>query len=82
MAKFETNELSGSLFKNDRRTANNNQPHATGTCKIDGIEYWVSAWTKTSKAGTRYQSLAFNQKDVDRETGVIADPVFDDDIPF
>jgi len=79
---FEQNELSGALFKNDRRTATNNQPNATGSCKIDGQFYWVSAWTKTAKSGQKYQSLAFTLKDDDENRATAPTEDYDDDIPF
>jgi hypothetical protein len=61
MAKFEQRDNSGSLFKNDKREKDTH-PHATGTAKIDGVEYWVSAWTKDGKNG-KWQSLAFKKKE-------------------
>lgn len=58
---FEVNELSGSLFDNDK--TNDRQPDMTGNCKIDGVEYWVSAWVKESRGGTEFLSMAYTQKD-------------------
>ena len=59
---FEIKENSGSLFKNDRKTEESH-PQAKGSAKINGIEYWVSAWTKTTKEGVKWQSLSFTVKD-------------------
>ena len=59
---FEQKELSGSLFKNDKREKDTH-PHATGSALIGGVEYWVSAWTKTDKNGNKWQSLAFKPKE-------------------
>ncbi len=59
---YEQRELSGSLFKNDKREKDTH-PHAKGTALIDGVEFWVSAWTKESAKGERYQSLAFQKKE-------------------
>lgn len=58
---YEIRELSGSLFKNDKKTADNH-PSAKGSCKIGGVEYWVDAWTKTDKNGNKWQSLSFKPK--------------------
>ena len=58
---YEQKDNSGTLFKNDRREKDS-QPHATGTALIDGVEYWVSAWTKEGLKG-RFQSLAFKRKE-------------------
>jgi hypothetical protein len=58
---FEPKDNSGALFKNERREKDTH-PHATGTAIIDGVEYYVSAWTKDGRKG-RFQSLAFKRKD-------------------
>lgn len=61
MSKFEQKDNSGTLFKNDRKTSDNH-PNAKGTALIDGVEYWVSAWTKSGSKGA-FQSLSFQRKD-------------------
>ena len=82
---YEIKDNSGSLFWNDRKESENH-PDATGTVKIAGVEYWISAWTKTSANGTRFQSLSFKPKDAARAAP--AKPLkplpedLDDDIPF
>ena len=35
----------------------------TGSARIGGVDYWVSAWTKIGQSGERFQSLAFKPKD-------------------
>ena len=79
---YEQKENTGSLFKNDKREKDTH-PHAKGTALIDGVEYWISAWTKEGKNG-KFQSLSFKRKDAPREqrrpSQVAAD--LDDDIPF
>lgn len=57
---YEQRDNTGSLFKNERREKDS-QPHATGTALIDGVEYYVSAWTKEGAKG-RWQSLSFKPK--------------------
>jgi hypothetical protein len=59
---YEMKELSGSLFKNQKKEKDTH-PNATGSALIDGVEYWVSAWTKEDKNGNKWQSLAFKPKD-------------------
>ena len=66
MNKEYDNEMRGVLFRNDKREKDS-QPNAKGTCQIEGVEYWVSAWTNTDKNGNPYQSLSFQKKeDVDK----------------
>ena len=79
---FEQRELTGSLFKNDKRESDNH-PHATGSALIDGVEYWVSAWTKEGAKG-KWQSLAFKRKEAKPNIAPHGGSVagMDDDIPF
>ena len=84
---YEPRPNSGTIFKNDEKKKDTD-PNARGSALIDGVEYWVSAWTNISKqTGEPYQSLKFNKKDDNRapNPGIApsTDPdPFDDDIPF
>jgi len=84
MSDFD-NTNRGVLFKNDKRETENH-PHAKGEINIEGKVYWLSAWTQTSKAGDRYQSLSVQPKEtVESAVSKVAEQVtegFDDDIPF
>lgn len=62
---YEQKDMSGTLFKNDRREKDSH-PHAKGTALIDGVEYWVSAWTKEGAKG-KFQSLSFQRKEARQE---------------
>jgi hypothetical protein len=86
---YEQRELSGSLFKNDKREKDTH-PNARGSCLIDGVEYWIDAWTKEGQKG-KWQSLSFKRKDARQEeapkdTRSHAErkrpQEVDDDIPF
>ena len=57
MSDFEQRELSGNLFKNDRRETDA-QPAYLGDAKIDGKGYKISGWLKDGKNG-KFFSLAF-----------------------
>ena len=75
---------SGSLFKNDKREADSH-PHAKGSALIDGVEYWVSAWTNQKENGEKYQALKFSKKEENkaaRPAPVEEPEPFDDQIPF
>ena len=60
---FKHKDNSGSLFKNTRKEKDTH-PNLTGTANIDGVEYYVSGWTKDPKepGGDRWISLAFKKK--------------------
>lgn len=92
MAYDNTNK--GALFKNDKQT-NDRQPNLKGFLDVDGVEYWVSGWTKTVQNGPRQgeKMISFSierkeqqgpppvqQGGADQTPEPIDD--FDDDIPF
>jgi hypothetical protein len=53
----------GALFRNDDKDPNDDRDRDyNGTLDIEGTEYWVSGWVKTSKAGKKYLSLSVKAK--------------------
>ena len=82
MAEFVQKELTGSMFKNQKKLTDNH-PNMTGSALIAGVEYYVSAWTKTDKNGNKWQSLSFTKKEPKtREQAEKAVSNMDDDIDF
>jgi hypothetical protein len=64
------NNMSGAVFinKDKAEMAEKGQDTSTwadrkGSCEIDGQEYWISGWLKTSKKGEPFLSLAFSPKE-------------------
>jgi hypothetical protein len=60
------NTNSGLLAKNDKQ-GNDSRPDYRGSINVDGREYWLSAWIKTGRDGTklagqRYMSLSVQPK--------------------
>ncbi len=70
----------GALFKNDKKQKET-QPDYTGTITVDGVDYWLSAWVKESKAGMKYFSLATTKKD-SQPTTTTSSSSDDIDLPF
>ena len=62
MSTFQHKPDSGSLFRNDKREKETHA-NARGSALIDGVEWYVDAWTNTDKAGNKYQALKFKRKD-------------------
>lgn len=58
------NSNRGSIFKNDKKEEERH-PDMTGTLNVNGTDYWISAWKKTSKAGTSFLSLSVRPKQED-----------------
>jgi hypothetical protein len=56
-------DMSGVLFRNDRRRDGKQDPNLQGSCTIDGRRYWISARTNTVQRGERrgesYIALSF-----------------------
>jgi hypothetical protein len=77
-------DMSGVLFRNDRRRDGKQDPHLQGSCTIDGRRYWISAWTNTVQRGERqgekYLALSFRcaEERSERERTLGRE----DDIPF
>ena len=83
----------GVLFKNDRKEKDTH-PNMKGSINVEGVEYWVSAWTKegqnckfislslTPKEQTQTAAQAVKQAPPQRQQA--APVVLDDDsdIPF
>lgn len=83
MSKEFDNTNSGALFRNDRKETDKH-PDYRGELNVGGVEYWVSAWLKTSGKGTKFMSLAVTPKD-DKPAKHAKNPTFNDadqDIPF
>lgn len=59
---YELRDNSGSLFKNFKKE-NPNQPDMRGDAKIDGVEYFCSAWKKQDKNGNDWFSLSLSKKE-------------------
>lgn len=88
MPEYDNNNK-GVLFINDKRESESH-PHMKGSATIDGKEYWVSAWSKTSpKVNGKFLSFAYTPKDNQQESKPARSqqaynkPALDDDeIPF
>ena len=80
---YELKDGQGSLFRNERKETEKHPDH-TGSLKIDGREYWLSAWVKEGAKG-RFFSLAVKPKDEQPQRGpasVRTKIDMDDEIPF
>lgn len=59
---FEKKEGSGALFKNKDKQSESHADY-NGDILINGHEYWLNAWLKTSKNGVRFMSVSAKPKD-------------------
>lgn len=88
---YELKDGQGSLFKNDRKERENH-PDYTGTIKINGQEFYLSAWLKDGSKG-KFFSMSAKPKDAPRQERSQGGPQrrqmepefsrdLDDDIPW
>ncbi len=52
----------GVLFPNDKK-GNEKRPDFTGDLNVGGVEYKLSAWKKSSKAGNNFLSISVQLKE-------------------
>jgi len=86
------NTNTGKLFATDPEKLKQNPkyPNLTGSININGVEHWLSAWTKTSEKGTKWISISIGdkkekqpeQKKTYVENGAGEVKEFEDNIPF
>ena len=77
------NSNRGELWKNDNQTTEKH-PNLKGSAEINGVDYWVSAWTSKEGCKKPLVSLSFTPNDEKPSVPAVASPYddFDSDIPF
>lgn len=58
MQKQYDNNLTGILTKNDKE-GNDARPDYKGSVDIDGQKYWLSAWIKQGREGTKLEGQKY-----------------------
>jgi uncharacterized protein (DUF736 family) len=71
--------MSGAIFQNDRKETDKH-PDRTGSCTINGQEFWISGWLEKSKDGKPYLSLKFKAKE--QKAVPAKKDAFKDDVPW
>jgi uncharacterized protein (DUF736 family) len=91
MSQYDNTDR-GVLFKNDDKQGDSH-PDYKGNINVNGTEFWLSAWIKTSdKTGKKFMSLSVKAKEQAQAQRPAAKPAakpapsgfddMDDDIPF
>ena len=62
MSQQYDNTDRGALFKNDRKESDSH-PDYKGQLNVGGVEFWLSAWLKTSQSGAKFMSLSVKAKE-------------------
>lgn len=83
------NTNSGALFNAIDKKTKPTSPDYTGSLNVDGTDYWLSSWIKTSKSGGKFMSLSVTPKDAPKSAPKTQpkpapkqDAFDDSDVPF
>lgn len=80
---YEQKDGQGVLFKNEDKQEERHADYR-GSITINGQQYWLDAWIKTSKGDKKFMSLSAKPKMARHTPGAVAhkEPAFDDEVPF
>lgn len=59
---YEQRDNTGTLFVNNRKSKDTH-PDYNGTLIVNGVEFWINGWKKTSKRGETFLSLSVKPKE-------------------
>ena len=77
------NHNRGALFRNDAKDPTDDRDRDyNGTLDVEGTEYWISGWVRTSKNGRKFLSLSVKPKQEPPATNKSRADDFDDMISF
>jgi uncharacterized protein (DUF736 family) len=62
MAEYD-NTNRGALCNNKENKTAENHPDYKGSINVNGTDFWLSAWLKTSKEGKKFMSLSVTPKE-------------------
>ena len=63
----------GVLFKNEDKQQDSHADYR-GQLNVNGQEFWLDAWIKTSKAGKKFMSVSVKPKMAREHTGASRNP--------
>lgn len=83
---YEQKDNEGTLFRNKKQKTDKHPTH-TGSGMINGVEYWIDAWTNTAeKTGEKYFKFKFKPKEEQQSPAESPQPSptdgIDDTVPF
>ena len=73
MTKEYDNTNGGALFPNDKKEKETH-PDFRGNIDVEGKQYWIKGWKKTSKFGMKFLSLALTAKEDAQPKSTEEDP--------
>lgn len=93
---YEQRDMSGTLFKNDKKQEGDKMPDYKGNCLIKGEKWEIGAWIKPTSTGGKLLSLSFKPPFQKSDPGAYVKPpqvpkssdaqanlpVAEEDVPF
>ena len=80
MAEFDNNNRGALWQAKDRKS--DKHPNLTGSATIDGVEYFVSAWTSKEGGKKPLVSLSFTPKNQQKKSAPVVSDEDIADLPF
>lgn len=74
MSEYTMQDMTFTLFKNEKKEAGSNQPDYTGKVMINGVEMRTAAWIK-SKDGKAFFTGKISEARTKQESGPVEDPI-------
>jgi uncharacterized protein (DUF736 family) len=94
MSNYQPKDMTGSLFRNDRKERDTH-PDYKGSALINGVDHWLDAWINEDRNGNKYMSLklkpkearqsysgSYNGDPATNRSGSVSQADLDDEIPF
>ena len=80
LTKFDDTNR-GVLFKNDRKESEKHADYK-GEMNVNGTDFWLDAWIRESKKGTKFMSLSLRHKEETKDKAKSAGKPFNGDLPW
>ena len=61
MNDYQMKDMTGTSFRNENKESENHAD-VQGTIMVNGVEYWLNTWSKTSKTGKKFWSHSIRPK--------------------
>ena len=68
MTEYVKKDGEGACFK---KVSKNGTPYYNGSFKLEGKEYWISLFSKESKAGDKYISFTIQEKQEQKLSNIL-----------
>lgn len=71
---MEYDNTNRGILAKSQRKSQDTHPDYTGSLNVGGVEYWLSAWIKTGRDGTRMEGQKFFSLSVQKKEPISSAP--------